>query len=168
MSDVACFMLEPAMKARKSLRRDVFSSKAGAVLSESACPSADNHGYHNAFTYLGDVDASQEPNDDSWVWRFDDGPDIPHDDPRWPTQCSCGRAFADVDEYQIFHDLIWRANDGREFADEWFIDGPANNGPMGWTRTGTVPRITVSPSIQCNAGSTCYHGWLRDGVLTSA
>lgn len=48
---------------------------------------------------------------------------------------------------------------------EWCVDGPSYsggkvNGP-GWTRTGTVPKITASPSILM----TNYHGWLREGFL---
>jgi hypothetical protein len=49
----------------------------------------------------------------------------------------------------------------------WCIDGYAhNNGvrtPHGWTRTGTPPNVSVSPSIL----TPNYHGWLRNGVLES-
>jgi hypothetical protein len=33
----------------------------------------------------------------------------------------------------------------------------------GWQVTGSVPRITLSPSINVNG---VYHGWIRDGVIT--
>lgn len=49
-------------------------------------------------------------------------------------------------------------------AGEWFIDGPASNGP-GWTRTGTPPEITAMPSILIDRSSGNYHGWLRGGAL---
>lgn len=49
---------------------------------------------------------------------------------------------------------------GASWGDHWHVDGPANNGP-GWDRTGTVPNITATPSIQ----TPRYHGWLRNGVL---
>lgn len=55
--------------------------------------------------------------------------------------------------------LVVRLPDGNE----WFIDGPATNGP-GWTRTGVAPKLTVTPSI----ATPTYHGWLRDGKLVSA
>lgn len=45
---------------------------------------------------------------------------------------------------------------------EWIIDGPAKNGPHdqpGWTRTGTPPLITCTPSIQ----TPNYHGFLTNG-----
>ena len=32
-----------------------------------------------------------------------------------------------------------------------------------WTWTGTLPRITVTPSVNCIGR---YHGWIRDGVVT--
>jgi hypothetical protein len=35
----------------------------------------------------------------------------------------------------------------------------------GWTVTGEPPAITVHPSIDAGAS---FHGWLRDGVLTTA
>jgi len=43
---------------------------------------------------------------------------------------------------------------------DWVVDGPASGGGW-WTRTGTPPNITVTPSIICGS----YHGWLRDGQL---
>lgn len=43
---------------------------------------------------------------------------------------------------------------------DWMVDGPSSNGP-GWTRTGTIPRVTARPSI----AQPGYHGWLTDGVL---
>lgn len=44
--------------------------------------------------------------------------------------------------------------------DYWFIDGPAKGGGK-WTRTGTPPNITASPSIL----TPRYHGFLRGGWL---
>lgn len=51
---------------------------------------------------------------------------------------------------------------------EWMVDAPANNGP-GWTRSGTPPKVTASPSILVHdrPGRAGYHGWLRDGVLVA-
>jgi hypothetical protein len=64
-----------------------------------------------------------------------------------------------------------RSPDGRVLiirtpASDWNVDGPASNCP-GWTRTGTPPNVSATPSIgQYNAdGSFKYHGWLRNGVL---
>lgn len=49
----------------------------------------------------------------------------------------------------------------------WTIDGYASpegqpRVPHAWTRTGTPPKVSASPSILTKG----YHGWLRDGVLT--
>lgn len=43
----------------------------------------------------------------------------------------------------------------------WMPDGPSANGGKPWTRTGAVPKITVTPSIS----TPRYHGFLTDGVL---
>lgn len=45
------------------------------------------------------------------------------------------------------------------------MDMPATDGGGRWTRTGTPPKITLSPSINLVGH---WHGWLRDGVLVDA
>lgn len=53
---------------------------------------------------------------------------------------------------------------------QWVVDGPASNGPKnkpGWTRSGTPPNVTASPSIGIGEHYEVYHGWLRDGILSS-
>ena len=56
-------------------------------------------------------------------------------------------------------------------AGPWCIDGLSSDG-KGWTRTGTPPLLTVSPSIgrQHTDGTPGwrYHGWLKNGVLSDA
>lgn len=47
-------------------------------------------------------------------------------------------------------------------GEEWCIDEKASSGGY-WTRTGTPPKLTVTPSII--AGD--YHGFLTNGVLTA-
>lgn len=68
---------------------------------------------------------------------------------------------------------VWRGPDGESWVVrlpvpdmcwDWPIDGPSSSGG-GWTRSGTAPHFTVTPSI---GAGTYYHGWLRDGVLTEA
>ena len=52
---------------------------------------------------------------------------------------------------------------------DWFIDGKSTNG-SGWTRTGTVPRISVKPSILIygrDGKTPVYHGYLTNGILRS-
>lgn len=48
----------------------------------------------------------------------------------------------------------------------WCVDEQAFNGKQGyhgegWTVTGVLPQITVTPSIQTDE----YHGWVKSGVL---
>ena len=45
----------------------------------------------------------------------------------------------------------------------WHVDGPSSSGG-GWTRSGTPPAITASPSIL----TPRYHGFLQNGVLTDS
>lgn len=45
---------------------------------------------------------------------------------------------------------------------EWMVDLPASDGTP-WERTGTLPRISVTPSIRFPR----YHAFLTDGVLRS-
>lgn len=55
-------------------------------------------------------------------------------------------------------------------AGPWCMDGPSSDGKH-WTRTGTPPKLTVTPSIGGHpngAGGWLYHGWLKDGVLSDA
>lgn len=55
---------------------------------------------------------------------------------------------------------------------DWMMDGPStqSGNKRGWTRTGTPPLVTASPSILSHGFGDRkeYHGWLRDGVLKDA
>lgn len=43
---------------------------------------------------------------------------------------------------------------------DWLVDGPSSGGGS-WSRTGTIPNVTATPSIL----QPSYHGWLREGCL---
>lgn len=45
----------------------------------------------------------------------------------------------------------------------WHIDHPTSDDGPGWTRTGTPPNVTATPSINFVG---YYHGWLTNGVLS--
>lgn len=46
------------------------------------------------------------------------------------------------------------------------LDCPATDPPHGyWTRTGTPPNVTVTPSLDISSEPK-WHGFLTDGVLT--
>ena len=69
-------------------------------------------------------------------------------------------------EWMHGYDGHYNPADGRSLmvkcpgGGEWNIDGPSTNG-SGWTRTGTPPEITVTPSIQ----TANYHGHLKAGIF---
>lgn len=54
---------------------------------------------------------------------------------------------------------------------EWIVYSPSSDGNK-WQVTGTIPKITVSPSIGINIRgglahpTKSYHGFLRDGILS--
>lgn len=53
---------------------------------------------------------------------------------------------------------------GDKIRSRWFCpDSKYTGKENGWTVTGEVPNITVSPSINA-VGS--YHGWLQNGILS--
>lgn len=51
-------------------------------------------------------------------------------------------------------------NPGGRHADVWHPDTPSKDGRP-WARTGTIPRVTCTPSIL----TPSYHGFLTDGWL---
>lgn len=69
-------------------------------------------------------------------------------------------------------DTKWRPSDRKEDGLSisvvcpdgavWLIDGQASGGGY-WTRQGTPPKLTVTPSILTPG----YHGYLTDGILTA-
>lgn len=66
----------------------------------------------------------------------------------------------------------WKGPDGQCLvvktpAGDWIVDAPAweegKQGTTPWTRTGTPPNVSASPSIHFPGE---YHGWLINGTLT--
>ena len=181
MSEVACFFCERVPRIRRYLRR--------FVMGDSQCPSHPSRGCHNK-VFLDDIDypdavirVFEHPRDDPrWPKQCVCGHTFQASD-YW--QVFSDWLFKRVDTGEVLTTeamppgAIYRAHWHEDFSDwrgpdsfslicrlpnglDWFIDGPANNGP-GWDRTGVVPRLTCSPSIL--AGD--YHGYLTDGVLRS-
>lgn len=199
---ITCFFLTPTDRYRVSLRRFVFSTAP-----HGAC-SASGHGYHDASVVVGEETHAQAPACPSRCHCDDpacEGKRMPValEDPRWPTHCACGYAFAAADEWQVNYDCVHTRSDGcpactlrdapagamwdafwmpaprrgpdglslvvRTPGGDWMVDGPSHHADgsvqasPGWTRTGTVPHVTASPSILMHRDG--YHGWLRDGRL---
>jgi hypothetical protein len=72
------------------------------------------------------------------------------------------------DEWQYKHYKCQPGPDGLAVAVRlpaglvWAVDGEGTNGCR-WTRTGTPPEITMSPSINFTGS---YHGWVQNGYVT--
>lgn len=75
-------------------------------LEPTTCTSPE--GYHQASTILGRVGEAEKQmvHGDTW----------PHDDARWPAQCSCGYAFTEGDQWQLNDNRIFRLPNGTEFV----------------------------------------------------
>lgn len=184
MASIKCFMLTPAGRIRRSLRRYIHRGD------EDNC-ALSGTGYHNAECPIEDGPLVE--NEKGYINM---GADWPRDDPRWPQRCACGYEFREEDHWQLFVKRIYLAPDGTEhtlfdapagamwYADwmsdvwrgpdghclvvktpagDWMIDGPATGGGR-WTRTGEPPNVTARPSIGIGDPMR-YHGFLTDGEL---
>lgn len=175
-----CFLAERTDRARESLRR--------YARLDAPCPATG--AYHNASVDLGtDVPFAGEYNGSG-------RDDFPHDDPRWPTACACGYAFAEIDTWQHNLDRLYRDGGGRLFtlrdappgamwdaqwaADHWhgndgrclYVKLPDGSdwcvdGPAANSDTGWQ-RTGEPPRITATPSidSGGYHGFLQNGVLT--
>jgi len=95
---IECFWLEPMKQRERSLRR----YQSGGV-ANSGCPA---HGYHDAKVKIDVVDdAAPTAKADSFKG-----------DPRWPTHCDCGYAFADNDVWQVFSEALFLRSDSGELT----------------------------------------------------
>lgn len=99
---VKCFLIVPTNLAWVRLRR---FSHADEV----------NNHYHDASSLIGTCDHWKKYDDDEGQegdWHYaDNKPDVPHDDPRWPTHCECGYQFTPDDNWQVNTDAIFRRTD---------------------------------------------------------
>lgn len=95
MARIRCFFLEPTGRVSVRLRR-----YASADL---PCPYT--RGYHDASVTIGEADDL----DTNWT-----EPEPSHEDSRWPSICSCGYAFSELDTYQRFVQRLYRRVDTGE------------------------------------------------------
>lgn len=182
----SCFWTEPSDTAVESFRRYVSHEKGKCTGPFS---------YHNASVNIGEVPYSQDNNgrgdipseelkkDPRWPTHCSCGYEFKPED-TW--QHNFERHYVDPvtgKKYLLrqavpgmMWDAYWMSNiykgpDGKCIClrlpngVDWLVDGPSTNGP-GWTRTGTVPKITARPSIFARQGlPNSYHGFLTDGEL---
>src|SRR4051812_13338991 len=99
MDPTKCFVLTPTGIAARWLRRH--TSKGGK------CPRP--HGYHSGMVRI-ENDVIRNKSDGGIFVR----PDVwPHDDPRWPKACECGRPFTEDDDHQLFFQQLYEDPWGR-------------------------------------------------------
>jgi hypothetical protein len=178
-SPIQCFLIEKTNQAIRSYRR--YSRN---INPSSSCE------FHSSSRVIGaepsgEFDTGFPPSESEKL------------DSRWPKTCSCGYEFQEEDHWQVNVDSLWtRTDNGDNFtldkappgsmyyaewyessgigpdgkhlvvvtpAGHWLLDQKSHS----WTRTGTIPRITASPSILFRAqdGKELYHAHLIDGVL---
>lgn len=178
MADIVCFFLEPTEFAEESLRR----------YSQQPCQLK---GHHSAIVKIAtctfpksDYDGEghdRHPHDDPrWpsscecgytfveedAWQYNKlrvyGRD--EDSSTWTT---LDEAPPGAMWFSDFYD--WKGPDGHCLSVKtpggvWTVDAPAwGGGGLPWTRTGEVPQVTATPSINFPGK---YHGWLANGILT--
>lgn len=193
MDPIQCYMLEPLQKVRLHLRRysaGVYTCplpykyhNAMVLLREEPC--------EGSLAHCSSFLTPEEKADPNWPKVCDCGY-LFTDEDAWQHFRSHVYRRTDTGEEMILSEAppgaMWNADwmltdKGRKPGDlycgpdglcliiktpggEWMIDGPASNGPEGkpcWTRSGTPPNLTATPSILCGG----FHGWLRDGRLVA-
>jgi hypothetical protein len=185
--NIKCFMLEPTERAVRSLRRYVGESTCPGpgMYTYHNAEVVIEHGVSfptGNLTLYGSSDDSWPHDDPRWPTRCAQCAREFKDNDHW--QHNLDRLFgrtdggADVTIKEAPAGAIWDAHwwpvvkdrgpDGRCLVvktpgGDWMIDCPSTSGGR-WTRTGTPPKITVTPSILLSD----YHGWLRGGELVPA
>ncbi len=97
MGNIQCFLVHPTKIYRVNLRRYTRDKPCTAT---NWC--------HNADAFMAVEEHEENPTN---------GDLHPHDDPHWPAKCDrCDYLFVEADEWQKNFDLVYRADDGREFT----------------------------------------------------
>lgn len=101
---IKCFFITPLVDLWDFKLRRYHHSDSETP--EAKCP---NGWIHDTSFSLGRHPASFAPSGkpscgDLW----------PHDDPRWPTACSCGYQFKEEDEWQLFTETVYERHDNKE------------------------------------------------------
>lgn len=149
---VKCFFIEPTDRCKRWLRRYVGSSQA-------KCPGP--MGYHNAQTFLDEIDRPFDKERDCWPVAPPSG--VPHENPRWPAKCEgCDYRFMDADEWQDFTRQVYidKAT-GRTYTLDERIPGMMWDASwMGENMHGPDGRCLV---VVCPDG----HEWMIDGPASN-
>lgn len=183
MTAIECFFLRPSAFAQETLRRYTYSNDCPSVYKYHNCSVEINVvPYDLAIPNDGSPGTGIEHDDPRWPsechcgYKFKPEDEWQHQLIRlyWRSDHLALRVtLSDAPVGSLYYGdwYHWRGPDRHCLiaitpGGPWIIDGPSTNndgsrGPA-WTRTGEVPKITVTPSIHFPGK---YHGWLRDGVL---
>lgn len=159
-----CFLVKDTGMSQLQLRRYKSSDDA-------PCPRMPgSHSYHQR---VFGIEKAPTLKDDEGYLKM---PDVGKwkDDPRWPTHCACGYEFLEEDRWQVMQEVIYRAEDGREWEqrilpigamlDAWW-DFRATPGPDG-RRLGVILPPGGDVNIWCIDGpSSSGGGWMRSGEV---
>ncbi len=144
-----CFWLEPTDRERCWLR-------GFTLAADGECPTHPKWG-HDAQVQIEDGILIQTPQGlKSAVCEW------PHEDPRWPTQCSCGYVFQAADQWQLFRLTIYRRPDtGAEYT---LRDAPAGGmWDARWMPKGMRSRLAPDDGLQLMCKVPGGHDWHIDG-----
>lgn len=187
---IVCFYIEPSDTAVESLRRYVHSTEAKCAGLGGYHDASVNIGvvpWTEKFHGCSDIASDELRLDARWPLCCSCGYEFKSDD-QW--QHSFKQRYVDeaTGYYYTLHEAppgaMWNADwmkdhigpDGIALCVrlpnkiDWLVDGPNRNadgslGP-GWTRSGTLPKVTARPSIFSNQGAqNQWHGYLTDGIL---
>lgn len=185
MPNVICYWLEPIARVRRSLRRYRPDGPDCPKPRPDRCLCCDNSISIDEIDYPVDKlieEFNFRHDDPCWPKECDRCGYVFQETDEW--QGNGDRVYKRSDTgaemtlrdatpgamWNAFWMESWKGPDGMSLVlklpgnHDWMIDGPSTThpAPNAWTRTGTPPKITVSPSIVVPG----FHAWLRDGVLT--
>lgn len=168
MSPIKAFWAEPTGVMRQQLRR--------FVSSDVKCDKGE-HGYHQAWVEIENAQVEYYESDGR---KYEKSPkEVPHDDPRWPKSCPCGREFVDTDTWQVFGDAVY-AGGSTEFTlrkpvagamwDAWWM--PYSRGDDGICLVVVLPTLHTwmvdSRASNCTMPTDDIHRcWVRHGDVKS-
>lgn len=154
--DFQCFMVEDSGRHNRYLRR----YRSGK---DERCPADGpdvSFSYCHAKVFIGVF--YTEYDEDGYSQTI--SPSVYDDDPRWPDRCeACGKPFLLEDNWQVFTEELYRAEDGREWGvhdlphgamydAKWLHDVERYVGPDGRALICVVPN---------------HHPWMIDGQATN-
>jgi hypothetical protein len=168
ITNVKCFWLESLGMSRLHLRRYRSSDKDKCI---------GTGWYHNANgVTIGDF--KDILSEEGYIKGHADEPNIPHDDPRWPTKCdACSYEFTEEDQWQVFGDSLYRRSDTGEIYtrndapvgamfDAWWM---GRKGPDGRSLIIKLPGDhdwTVDGNCSnCNMKEKHHYCWPRRGEV---